>query len=197
MNIKKIVVTSLFVLSLSTLMVGCNKNKDNNPTNTEVFGGYSEDKKTYTLSTEELQSDIKINIPTGVIVKEDVDVKDNSYISLYNIQEDKVATKDDYVLTYKIVNDGAINEDKTSIEKLYKSLYADLSTSDIKEGTKDKYTYKYYTISYTLDNEKLTDYVYEIKIGDSFVLAKMGTTCYPLTMDENAILDTIFANIKN
>ena len=199
MKLNKIVILSLsFVLVLSTFM-GCNKNEGNKETSLlKNNGGYSNDKSEYVLSSNELgnESKISISIPDDMIALEDNDENDNAYISLYNVAENGIATKDDYVITYKLIEEDSIENDKVDTENLYKNIYKDLQISEIKDGTKNDVTYRYYTVSYVGDGENLTDYVFELKINDSSLLAKVGTVFYPLSMDFDAVLDLALSNIE-
>lgn len=199
MKLNKIVILSFgLVLAIGTF-IGCKKDEKNIGTSLiENKGGYSNDKTEYVLNSNELGNEdkISISIPDNMIALEDNDENDNAYISLYNVAEDGIATKDDYVLTYKLIEENSIENDKEDTKNLYKNIYKDLQISEIKEGTKDDVTYKYYTVSYVGDGENLTDYVFELKINDTTLLAKVGTVFYPLSMDFDAVLDLALSNIE-
>lgn len=199
MKLNKIIILSLSLVLVTSTLIGCKKDETNMGTSLmENKGGYSNDKTKYVLNSNELGNEdkISISIPDNMIALEDNDENDNAYISLYNVAENGIATKDDYVITYKLIEDNAIETDKEDTENLYKNIYKDLQISEIKEGTKNDITYKYYTISYVGDGENLTDYVFELKVNDTTLLAKVGTVFYPLSMDFEAVLDLALSNIE-
>ena len=198
MKLNKIVILSFGLILAIGTFVGCKKDDKNIETSLmENKGGYSNDKSKYVLNSNELGNEdkISISIPDNMIALEDNDENDNAYISLYNISEDGIATKDDYVITYKLIEENSIENDKEDMEVLYKNIYKDLQISEIQEGSKDDVTYKYYTVSYVGDGENLTDYVFELNVNDTTLLAKVGTVFYPLSMDFDAVLNLALSNI--
>ena len=207
----KQVLTTILICSLSLSLVACGKNnKQDNTTTTESAtqgqeqgkensGGFSDDKTSYTIKSQNVNTDkdtVTINIPQDIVVMEDTNESSNQYISLYNVGDGGMATEDDYVLTYKVVNEDEIQEDLVTTSDLYKNMYADLQTTDIVDEEIDGIPYKYYTVSYTSNDTTLTDYVVQFNIDGTYVLSKVGTTFYPLKMSKDEVVKLALDNIR-
>lgn len=187
------------------VFAGCSKSKDNknNNANTqdkiEVQSGYSNDKKTYTIQSDNVydtKDNISIKIPEKVTALEDADSNKDTYISLYNVGDSGVATTDDYVLTYSVINKDEIEEDLNNTVNLYKDMYRNFESSQIQDGTTGNINYRYYTVSYTSGDTKLTDYTIQFNIDNAYVLTKVGTTFYPLDMTLDEIVNLALDNIE-
>jgi uncharacterized lipoprotein YehR (DUF1307 family) len=197
MKTKKILSICIIALAISTSLIGCGKKETNVSSNTT--SGYSEDKKTYTIKSNDVidtKDNITIQIPDDMTALEDSNASSDSYISLYNVGDSGIASEDDYVLTYSVINKDEISNDLETTKELYGNMYKDLQVSNISENTIDKVPYKIYSISYTSGDNVLTDYTIQFNINETYVLSKVGTTFYPLNMTEEEVVKLALNNIQ-
>ena len=137
---------------------------------------------------------IAIAKPAGTEAAGDTDTSKNAYVSFYHASTD--AKSSDYVMTYRI--SGSLEKDREETEHTYSKMYENFIASDIEQITlKDGTECRYYTATYMLGGETLTDYIFEIPAGKEKVTAKLGTTFYPLSCTAEEAGEMLKANVKN
>lgn len=135
---------------------------------------------------------IEIDLPEGFTAIGDTNDTTNSYVSLYH--SDLEAKQDDYVLTYSIAT--SIEKDREETLHVYQDMYSNFMASEIEKTKINDIDCSYYTITYMLSGETLTDYIFQFNKDDTLVLAKLGTTFYPLDITIEEAADILYKNIK-
>lgn len=136
----------------------------------------------YVIDTSSLGGEnISIELPEGFTTIGDTDTTMNSYVSLYHTKT--TASEDDYVITYTIAKD--IYADREETLHTYKNMYSSFLASEVKElELSNGIKCNYYTATYILAGETLTDYIAQFDKNSVTILAKLGTTFYPLDVSE-------------
>lgn len=183
---KKNFIMLLSMSMLSTILFGCglkenleNKFANSNVDTTKV--GMQENRYVIDVSSINGENNINIDLPEGFTAIGDTDETSNAYVSLYHA--DTSAKQDDYVITYSIKK--TIEEDREETLHTYKHMYSNFIASEITTCTlENDIECRYYTITYMLSGETLTDYIFEFNKDGINVLSKLGTTFYPLNISE-------------
>ena len=170
-------ILTIISITLAIIMLGgCGLKDKIKDSLTEKHVGMNENVYIIDASAMGAQN-ISINLPEGFTAIGDTDNTTNSYVSLYHAKT--TANEDDYVITYTIAKD--IYEDREETLHTYKKMYTSFLASEIQEiELKDGTKCKYYTATYMLAGETLTDYIAEFSKNNVSVLAKLGTTFYPI-----------------
>lgn len=195
------------IISFSFFLTGCNLRKNlqeklNKDTTAKTNVGMQDGKYIIdtSLATEigleknKNHPNIEITLPEGFTAIGDTDTTSNAYISLYHA--DTEAKTDDYVMTYLISKN--IEEDREETLHTYSNMYSSFMASEIEIlELENNIQCKYYTATYMLSGETLTDYIFEFPINDDIsVLAKLGTTFYPLDVNEVEAGMILYKNIE-
>ena len=137
---------------------------------------------------------IEIKLPEGFTAIGDTDTTSNAYVSLYHA--DTEAKSDDYVMTYLISKN--IEDDREETLHTYSDMYSSFMASEITTlKLENNVQCKYYTATYMLSGETLTDYIFEFPVNDEIsILAKLGTTFYPLDVNELEAGMILYENIE-
>ena len=186
----------ILILATSVVLSGCSFNIKDKFKDTFSKNEYGLKATKYVIDTTTLNNKkIEISLPKGFVAIGDTDETKNAYVSLYNTKENSIATKEDYVLTYKI--NSTLDEDLETTLHTYNNMYENLLVSEIQPiMLSNNVNCKFYTISYFLSNENLTDYIFEFEFDGTKIISKMGTTFYPIEKDIDEIGVLLFENIN-
>ena len=151
-------------------------------------------KDKYVIDTSSIsgENNIDIDLPEGFTAIGDTDETANAYVSLYHAETS--AQSDDYVITYSVKK--SIEEDREETLHTYKNMYSNFLASEITNCTINEEPCRYYTATYMLAGETLTDYIFEFEKDGTIVLAKLGTTFYPLDISEEQAGELLYEHLQ-